>query len=195
MLENIWTEYLKEQLENRLIGYAPPNQSYQALPDKWIAMSLLQKAIRRGDHQQALRAGHFLLNFDYRTLWRRLIVIAWEDVSFGDFDLCAMLTAASGSKRWRAKFGGEWLVASYIISALCKAQKNRLIDDLLTIVEHEGLLEDIRDRLGTTKTSELISIASKPETDLNHRFIAAWYIIVHMANSLDYQYKFPLHYI
>jgi len=138
-------------------------------------MSLLQKAIRRGNCAQALRAGQYLLNVDYRTLWRRLVVIAWEDVGFGDFDLCGMVTAASGSKRWRAKHGGEWRMASYLISALCKAQKNRVADDLLTIVEHEASLEDLRDRLGTAKTTELMSTASNQDIDLTHRLIAAWY--------------------
>ena len=141
MLENIWTEYLKEQLADRLRRYTPPDQDNPPLPDKWISMSLLQKAIRRGDESQALRAGLYLLNTDYRSLWRRLVVIAWEDISFGDFDLCGMITAASGSKRWRAKYGGEWRVTSFLITALCKAQKNRVTDDLLVVAEHEASLE------------------------------------------------------
>jgi len=98
-------------------------------------MSLLQKAIRRGDESQALRAGLYLLNIDYRSLWRRLVVIAWEDISFGDFDLCGMITAVSGSKRWRAKYGGEWRVTSFLITALCKAQKNRVTERMGDFVD------------------------------------------------------------
>lgn len=189
MLENIWTEYLKEQLADRLRGYSPPTQSYLALPNKWIAMSLLQKAIRRRDEAQALRAGCYLLSIDYRTLWRRLVVIAWEDISFGDFDLCGMVTAASGSKRWRAKLGGEWRVVSYLISALCQAQKNRVADDLITIVEHESSLEDIRDNLGTTKITDLSSIVSNQATDLTHRLIAMWYMLGTTKFESDVLYR------
>ena len=49
MLENIWTEYLKEQLAGRFRGYTPPDHLYRPLPDRWVAMSLLEKAIRRQD--------------------------------------------------------------------------------------------------------------------------------------------------
>ena len=140
-------------------------------------MSLLQKAIRRGDDLQALRAGFYLLSIDYRSLWRRLVVIAWEDISFGDFDLCGMITAASGSKRWRTKYGGEWRVASFLISALCKSQKNRVSDDLLVVVEHEASLAEIRDRLGTAHLTELRSTAFNPKADIYHRAIAAWYLL------------------
>ncbi|MEP6342273.1 MAG: hypothetical protein ABJ275_03085 [Maricaulaceae bacterium] len=189
MLENIWTEYLKEQLADRLRGYIPPDKNYQSLPDRWIAMSLLQKAIRRGDKQQALRAGRYLLNADYRMLWRRLVVIAWEDISFGDFDLCGMVTAASGSKRWRAKFGGEWRVASYLISALCKAQKNRITDDILVIAEHDFSLVNIRDRLGTAETSKLRSIAFGSGEELSHRVIASWYLLGTDKYGSDFLYR------
>ncbi len=177
MLENIWTEYVKEQLADRLRGYTPPDHLYRPLPDRWVAMSLLQKAIRRGDERQALRAGSFLLNVDYRSFWRRLVVIAWEDISFGDFDLCGMVTAAAGSKHWRAKLGGEWQVAAYLISALCHAQKNRIADDLLTIIEHEASLEPIRHNLGTATTTELQEQVTSREQSLYSRTIAAWYLL------------------
>jgi len=177
LLENIWTEYLKEQLVDRLRGFTPPDETYRPLPDKWIAMSLLQKAIRRGDRHEALRAGQFLLNVDYRVLWRRLVVIAWEDICFGDFDLCGMTTAAAGSKRWRAKYGGEWRVAAFVISALCKAQKNRVADDLLVIAEHEASLERSRDSYGTASLSDLWSVAFETGHDVYERTIAAWYLL------------------
>jgi len=177
LLENIWTEYLKEQLADQLRRYTPPDQTYHPLPDKWIAMSLLQKAIRRGDEHQALRAGLYLLNVDYRSLWRRLVVIAWEDISFGNFDLCGMVTAASGSKRWRAKYGGEWRVASFLISALCKAQKNRITDDLLVVGEHEATLDQVRDSFGTADLTELRSIAFHTGHKVYHRALAAWYLL------------------
>jgi len=177
LLENIWTEYLKEQLADRLVDYSSPDPNYQSLPDKWMAMSLLQKAVRRGDNRQALRAGWYLLQSDYRTLWTRLVVIAWEDVNFGDFDLCGMITAASGSKRWRSTLGGDWRVASYLISAVCRAQKNRVTDDLITIVEHEDSLANIRDKLGTAGTQDLQKQASQTDLSVYHRTIAAWYLL------------------
>jgi len=189
LLENIWTEYLKEQLADRLVCYAPPDQNYQSLPDRWIAMSLLQKAVRRSDIHQALRAGWNLLQSDYRTLWRRIVVIAWEDVSFGDFDLCGMVTAASGSKHWRAKYGGEWLVASFVISALCQAQKNRVADDMITIAEHETSLMDMRDRLGTASIPDLQSLAYQVGGNFYHRTLATWYLLGTDKFESDFLYR------
>lgn len=177
MLDNIWTEYLCEQLADRLATYKPPQQNYVPLPERWIAMSLLQKASRRGDTKEALRAGRYLLNFDYRMFWRRLCVIAWEDISFGDFDLCGMVTAAAGSKRWREKVGGEWKVASYLIRQLCAVPKNRVTDDIVTIVDHNVSLEDIREELAIASVDTVQSIANISSAPFSHRVIAAWYAL------------------
>ncbi len=177
MLDNIWTEYLKERLAEGLASHQSPKQKYQSLPERWIAMSLMQKAIRRSDTQEALRAGLYLLNVDYRIFWRRLCVIAWEDISFGGFDLCGMVTATSGSKRWRAKVGGEWRVASYLIEQLCNAQKNRVTDDIVTLVDHAASLETIRQDLAVTSVDGLQSIANSPSGQLLHRVIATWYAL------------------
>lgn len=140
-------------------------------------MSLLQKAIRRSDTKEALRAGRYLLGFDYRIFWRRMCVIAWEDISYGDLDLCGMVTVASGSKRWRASVGGEWKVASYLISLLCASQKNRVTDDLATIVEHETSLEPIREELAIAPVDIVQSIAHASSESLLHRVIATWYSV------------------
>jgi replication-associated recombination protein RarA len=48
--------------------------------DRWIASSLLQKSIRRSNVQLALRAAFTLSAFDRSYTWRRLLIIAFEDV-------------------------------------------------------------------------------------------------------------------
>ncbi len=65
--------------------------------DRWIASSLLQKSIRRGEVELARRAASTLHAFDRNAIWRRLIVIACEDVGVGDIDalLETFLAAAS----------------------------------------------------------------------------------------------------
>ncbi len=54
--------------------------------DRWIASSLLQKSIRRGDVEVAQRAACMLHAFDRSAIWRRLIVVACEDVGAGNID-------------------------------------------------------------------------------------------------------------
>lgn len=50
----------------------------------WIAMSTLQKAIRRGHEQLALRAAATLLRDAPERLWRRCGCIAFEDIGVAD---------------------------------------------------------------------------------------------------------------
>jgi hypothetical protein len=83
-------------------------------------MSLMQKCIRRGRADLALRAAATLLVDAPDRLWRRIGGIAFEDV---------------GGKRVRADLGGEWAVANFIIEAMARANKCRSSDDLLMSVE------------------------------------------------------------
>lgn len=62
----------------------PPYYPLNASP--WIAMALLQKAIRRGRKQCALRAAATLLHQSPERLWRRIGCIAFEDVGVGDIE-------------------------------------------------------------------------------------------------------------
>src|SRR5437763_12998469 len=84
----------------------------------WIAMSLLQKALRRGRKNLACRAAATLLIGAPDKLWRRLGCIAFEDVGLSDLDTVALVTAAMAGKRFRAELGGEWAVGSLLVSRM-----------------------------------------------------------------------------
>lgn len=101
----------------------------------WVAMSALQKAIRRGRDDLALRAAATLVRDAPDRLWRRLGCIAAEDVGLGDLDAVAIATAAMGGKRLRSAMGADWPVACAVIRQLCDAAKCRAADDLLMICE------------------------------------------------------------
>src|SRR6266700_6523461 len=92
--------------------------------DRWIASSLLQKSIRRGDVELARRAASTLHAFDRNAIWRRLIVIACEDVGVGDIDalLETFLAAASTDLRRQC---GEASVLSAVVRRLAEAVKDR----------------------------------------------------------------------
>ena len=51
--------------------------------DRWLALSAMQKSIRRGDGLTALRALRTLYQHDPSSTWRRLLIIACEDVGIG----------------------------------------------------------------------------------------------------------------
>jgi replication-associated recombination protein RarA len=97
----------------------------------WIAMSLLQKAIRRDHKDVALRAAATLLHGSPERLWRRLGCIAFEDIGVGDLDTVALVTAAMAGKRFSSELGGEWTVSSFLVSRMSEAIKCRAADDLL----------------------------------------------------------------
>jgi hypothetical protein len=69
-------------------------------------MSALQKAIRRGREDLALRAAATLLLDEPTRFWRRCGVIAFEDVGLASVDTLGIVTAALGGKRMRAALGG-----------------------------------------------------------------------------------------
>jgi hypothetical protein len=142
----------------------------------WIAMSLLQKAIRRGHEHLALRAAATLLRISPERLWRRCGCIAFEDVGVADLDTVAVVTSALSGKRYRENLGGEWHVASCIVSTMVQAPKCRAADDLLLAAENHPDFEDTRLAFAFRSTDDLIHIATGVDP-LPIRALALWYAL------------------
>jgi hypothetical protein len=79
-------------------------------------------------------------------------------------------------KTHRARLGGEWQVASAIVSRTARAIKCRAADDLLTAAEGHPVLEAARLRLWQMPTPELIglTVGTDPLWDCA---IAFWYVL------------------
>lgn len=137
-------------------------------------MSLLQKAIRRGEKHHALRAAATLLWDSPDRLWRRLGVIAFEDVGVADLETIYLVTAALAGKRYRAQIGGEWAVASFLISHMANAPKCRAADDLLMVCNSHPSLAQARLELASLSSKALIEtvLGSGP---IPERALATWY--------------------
>jgi hypothetical protein len=165
----------RQQLSDAICQDRPPIcDPLQVSP--WIAMSLMQKAIRRGEERLALRAASTLLHVSPERLWRRCGCITFEDVGVADLDTVAIVTAALAGKRFRASMGGEWRVASFIVSRMVHAPKCRAADDLLLAAENHRLFEGARTRLASRTTDELMHIATGADL-LPIRALAAWYAV------------------
>ena len=79
----------------------PPDLS--PLPiDPWLASSLLQKAIRRGEADVAARAALTLFRLRRAAIWRRFMVIAFEDVGAASIDALVVAVRAAIDPGWRA---------------------------------------------------------------------------------------------
>ena len=114
-------------------GKPPAPRPMDASP--WLAMSALQKAIRRGREDLALKAAATLLRDAPEKLWRRIGCVAFEDIGVASLDAVGLATVALAGKQVRAALGGDWAVASCIVSELCRVPKCRAADDLLMACE------------------------------------------------------------
>lgn len=122
----------------------------------WVAMSALQKGIRRGDVDLSLRAAATLLKSDPAKLWRRLSGIAFEEIALADLD-CVKLVMAASRKSFRQQHGGEWPVAALVVTRMCEARKCRATDDLFLTISHHHELNELRASLAGTDLPEHLS--------------------------------------
>jgi hypothetical protein len=152
----------------------PPFEPLAISP--WLAAALLQKSIRRGEEQIALQAAVSLLQISPDRMWRRCGGIAAEDVGLGNVGVVANVAAALSGKRFRAGFGGEWRVASFIVSQMANATKCRASDDLLMAAERHPLLADARREFAMLSTRELLNIVTG-SASLPERALATWYAL------------------
>jgi hypothetical protein len=114
--------------------------------DSWIASSLLQKAIRRGDADLAERAAITLHRLRGNGIWRRYLVIAFEDVSIASVDALIKTTAACTAPDWRASVdGGDERVLCLLARLLAEAPKDRSPDHLISVAQSHPELEDNSD--------------------------------------------------
>ena len=142
----------------------------------WLAMSVLQKGIRRGREDLALSAAATLLRDAPDKLWRRIGCIAYEDVGVASLEAVGLATVALTGKRHRSALGGEWAVASCLIAELGRAPKCRAADDLLMVCElHPAHAKKARAELPLLTTRESRSRSRPGRGSGQERALALWY--------------------
>src|ERR1700677_5143309 len=124
----------------------------------WVAMSAMQKAIRRGREDLALGAAATLLCDAPDKLWRRLGCIAYEDVGIASLDAVGLTTVSLSGKQARAALGGGWTVARCLVAGLSRASKCRAADDLLMACDLHPAYAEPRAELPHLTTRDLITI-------------------------------------
>ena len=109
--------------------------------DPWVVSSLLQKSIRRGETEIAGRAALTFVKLKGSAIWRRLTVIAFEDIGIGSVDALTMIVAAADDGAWRKSFGGDSRLAAYLAALLAEAPKDRSADYLCDARDHPMLAD------------------------------------------------------
>jgi hypothetical protein len=158
-----------------LFPVTPRPAADNVLNDAWVAVSALQKSIRRGDVTNALLATSFLIERQADRFWRRLCIIAIEDIGIGDLDIVRDVMLASGRKAWRQEIG-EWEIAANLVQRLCAARKCRDTEHLLIVADHDPCYAGQRSAFLDLSTGQLCEILADTSRPLPARTLAAWLI-------------------
>jgi hypothetical protein len=80
-----------------------------------------------------------LCKFKSTAIWRRLTVIAFEDVGIGDLTTLTTTVAVGSDSAWRKRHGGDWALAVQLAGTLAEAPKDRSADYLCQAKDHPAL--------------------------------------------------------
>ena len=161
----------KQKFQNELSQNQPIFDLFNT--DKWIANSLLQKAIRRGETEIAERAALTFLKFSGSAIWRRLIIIAFEDVGAASAEVVALTVAASADADWRKQTGGDIRIACHLAKLLAEAPKSRSAEHLITAVNSHPSFKSERKYVGESGIRTRLAVAANTAYPLTHRALAA----------------------
>jgi hypothetical protein len=164
------------QSEFGSIGHSPTLGPITPLPcDRWLALSALQKSIRRGDSRTAQRALRTLYQHDPSSTWRRLLFIACEDVGIGALGTEVMTARRSANAKARREMGRDEAAALATAQMLADAPKDRSADLLFAVALHDPALETMRSRCRSVSVTRPLELVADPTLSLPERALAVWH--------------------
>ncbi len=140
---------------------------------KWRCISAVQKAIRRSEKRPAMRAAYAVDIADPNHLWRRLGVVALEDIAFGDPLLVATVYAMNGKMAWRHKIGRRKSLF-WTIDRMAKAVKDRSLCDMTCWASADPRLEKDWEFVSWRSQNELADLMRNKSAPLVTRMLASW---------------------
>ncbi|MCC4299579.1 hypothetical protein [Aurantimonas coralicida] len=143
--------------------------------DAWVASSVVHKAIRRSDVETAERAILALIKHRGAGIFRRLMVIAFEDIGIGAPDLLTTLTQLCTDARGRRQYGDTPTIARRIVRAMAAAPKERSSDYLISSAVHRQAWECHRETVGVLSIGDRVALATDADQPLPIRAVAAWF--------------------
>lgn len=149
--------------------------------DPYIAKSLLQKSIRRGDTCNALWAAGTLLQANERSFWKRLCIIALEDIGVANPTLVAQVLLLEKDRALRNHLGGPQHVGPALVSALCSSPKDRSTDDLIDAIATAPEYDWLKAEVADSSPEELFEMIRSTISPIQTRAIAA----VHLTIGFD----------
>jgi len=144
------------------------------IADQWVIKSLLQKSIRRGEVDIARRAALTFLAQKGSAIWRRFIIIAFEDIGAGSVGDVAMTVAASTDASWRRQVGGDVIIVAHLARLLAEAPKSRSAEHLVTTATHHPSVEHERRLVSNRSIADNLAVVANESNTLTYRALAAW---------------------
>jgi len=143
--------------------------------DRWIALSSLQKSIRRGAAEPATAAAEVLWCEPSRLL-DRLLVIGLEDIGVGDLEVLREVTELTTDRAWQRKLPDRGRAVTLgLVERMCAATKSRFADEVLAIAQREPTLGPARSELAMAPAEQLAG-CSVTSDDIGRRALALWFL-------------------
>jgi hypothetical protein len=156
-------------------GQFSPEIGSNHYPDRWIALSSLQKSIRRGAIEPATAAAEVLWSEPSRLL-DRLLVIGLEDVGVGDPEVLREVIELTTDRTWRRKLPDKGRAVTLgLVERMCAATKSRFADEILAIAQLEPALGPARTGLAMASTEQLAGCSATSD-DIGVRALASWFL-------------------
>lgn len=129
-----------DKLFEEMVGYQIPEKQITSMRDtrRWEVVSGFQKAIRRGEAEEATRLASALINAGgdaAKHFWRRIPVVAAEDIGFGDVTLVVFTVVAARVYQQKKMAQYEKQVGLFLVDKLSQAPKDRTLCDLAVTKE------------------------------------------------------------
>jgi hypothetical protein len=153
----------------------PPIFPKPIAADPWVPSSLLQKAIRRGEADLAERAAITLYRLRGKGIWRRFLVIAFEDVGIASRDVIVETTEACTDPSWREELGGDEPALRHVARLLALKPKDRSPDHLVCVAHSHPAFERVRDQVGSMSIVQRLDLVADASHPLPARAVATWY--------------------
>ncbi|QBK30144.1 hypothetical protein [Roseitalea porphyridii] len=167
---------IKQELDAALAGTtgAAPPRPLNRRVSPWLAASLLQKSIRRGQTQWAMAAADHMLRIDPDRLWRRLLIIAFEDVGIANLQLIAQATAATQFRRTYEQRGMAATAVHFMAKELAASPKCRASDDSYTTIEGSSEISRFMQERFDWPLPDLMACVMDSQIPIEERTSALW---------------------
>lgn len=142
--------------------------------DKWLASSALQKSIRRGYTETALLMTRSFISHEPDYFWRRINVIALEDIGIANIELVNQVLWVSGKRKWIERVGASAL-AAYLVRAMCESLKDRNACEIPLAVDRHA--DYAWHRQHYPQIPHLQLIANLESSDFYERALAIWSLL------------------